>query len=182
MSNKRILVIMVVLALQLFTFSCKKKESVVNVQKTKVYTQNLIEFKIEFPDTLYVNQSYDGVIRYKSVLDTIITTFGDKKKNRYTRFILTTTNNPNYDFKHLKQTVKDTFGAKNNREIPLYDIKFSKLGIYYIDGIINDILLLDLNKKDKEGDALSRFIENEERVTHKVVVIEKPNPPTNKNK
>lgn len=174
MSNKQILLIIVVFALQLSILSCKKKASVVSEQKAKGYTQKGIEFKVEFPDTLYVNQSYDGVIRYKSVLDTIITTFGNKKKNRYTRFILTTTNNPNYDYKHLKQIVKDTFGAKNNREIPLYDIKFSKLGIYYIDGIINDIILLDLNKKDKEGDALSRFIENEERVTHKVVVIKKP--------
>lgn len=182
MLNKRILVIIAMVVLQLTTLSCKKKEVMTNEQKTKEYAQKLIEFKIEFPDTLYVNQSSDGVIRYKSVLDTIIKTFGDRKKNRYTRFILTTTNNPIYDYKHLKQTVKDTFGAKNNREIPLYDIKFSKVGTYYIDGIINDIVLLDLDKKDKEGDDLSRYIENEERVTHKVVVIENPNPPTKKSK
>lgn len=172
--NKRILVIIAVVTLQLTTLSCKKKESVVNEQKTKEYSQKQIEFKVEFPDTLYVNQSYDGVIGYKSVLDTIITTFGDRKKNRYTRFILTTTNNPNYDYKHLKQTVKDTFGALNNREIPFYNIKFAKPGIYYIDGIINDIVLIDTITKHKSENDLLRLIENEERVTHRVVVIEKP--------
>ena len=79
-----------------------------------------------------------------------------------------------YDYKHLKETVKDTFGARNNKSIPFYDFKFDKLGTYYIDGIINDIVLIDLHKKDKDGEDLSRFLENEERVTHKVIVIEKP--------
>ena len=60
MSNKRILVIIVVVVLQLTTLSCKKKEVITNEQKTKEYAQKLIEFKIEFPDTLYVNQSSDG--------------------------------------------------------------------------------------------------------------------------
>ena len=162
-----------ILIIGLTIFSCKNenKENISNENKKSSFEEKRIDFTVDFPDTVFVNKYYNGQVRYCSVLDTIITTFGDKKKNRYTRFILTTSDNVNYDVKHLKSIVKDTFGALNNRTIPFYDIKFDKPGVYYIDGIINDIALIDLDKKDKNGDYLSRFIENETRVTYKVVVI-----------
>ena len=176
MFRKRIkpVIFIIVTTIQLFV-SCKEEKKIRQEDMKKV-AQRPIEYAIEFPDTVVVNELNDGIIKYKSKLDTIITTFGDRKKNRYTRFILTATKNPNYDFKHLKETVRDTFGAINNRKIPFYRITFSKPGVYYLDGIINDIVLIDLNKKDKAGDDLSRFIEQEERVTKKVVVINRPAP------
>lgn len=162
---KRLIIIL--LPILLF-ISCKKEIESKNV---KNIIENPIEYSIEFPDTVIVNELNDGVIKYKSKLDTIITTFGDRQKNRYTRFILTATKNPNYDFKHLKLVVKDTFGAINNRSIPFYNIAFSKLGVYYLDGIINDNVLININRKDQDGDNLSRFVEQEVRVTKKVIVI-----------
>jgi len=131
-----------------------------------------IEYSIEFPDTVFPNQVNDGTIYFKSTLDAIITTFGDKRKHRYARFIITTTQNVDYDFKQLKLAVKDTFGALNNKEIPFYDIKFPKEGVYYIDGIINDIVLLDTIKNSKPDDKIE-LVQNEVRVTHKVTVLSK---------
>lgn len=160
--------------------SCKEEKEVNenelnnNKMTNEGRDNNVIEFEIKFPDTIFVNQSVDGVIEYKSILDTITTSFGGEEKNRYTRFILTTTDDIDYDFKYLKRIVKDTFGARNNRTIPFYDIKFTKSGIYYIDGLINDVVFIDLYTKDSEGNELFRLIENEERVTHKVIVVEKP--------
>src|SRR5690606_18127552 len=106
------------------------------------------------------------------VLDTITTSFDDKKKNRYVIFYLTIVNKPDPDYIHLKKVAK-MYGANNNREIHIYDIKFPNSGTYYIDGIINDYVVIDLDKKDKEGFELVREIENEERVTHKVYVLDK---------
>jgi hypothetical protein len=173
MKKQKNILISLFLCLSLLVYSCKNENKIVANSEKNIF-QNQIEFKVDFPDTLYVDQFYDGIINYKSMLDTIITTFGNKNENRYTRFILTTSDNINYDFEYLKKIVKDSFGAVSNREIPFYDIKFSEPGVYYIDGIINDNILIDtMTRYNKRNDKL-RYIENEERVTHKVVVIERP--------
>lgn len=168
-----------ILCCSLFTsqlFICCKENNSQNQTapiNTSIEKTQKITFKIEFPDTVYINQLNDGEITYSSVLDTIITTFGDSKKNRYTRFIMTTSTNVDYDYKELKTKAKDTFGALNNRSIPFYDIKFGKAGVYYIDGIINDIVLIDTITKNKSNYDVLRFIENEERVTKKIVVLDR---------
>lgn len=155
----------------LIIFSCQKDKSKPKIPNRESNTQ--IEFEIDFPDTVYVNKLYDGEIKYRSGLDSIITTFGDKQKNRFTRFIVAKpTTNISYNFENLRKKVKDTFGALNNRIIPFYDIKFSKLGVNYIDGIIDDIVLIDTIKKAKDNDSLL-LLRNEKRVTHKVYVIDK---------
>lgn len=175
MLNKKIIVIVVLVILQFTTFSCQKKEgekSVSNLERKK-NTKKQIEYTIEFPDTVYLNKTYNGIIKYKSVLDTITTSFDDKKKNRYVIFYLTIVDKPDSDYKHLKKVAKK-YGADNNREISIYDIKFTKTGTFYIDGIINDYVVIDINKKDKEGFDLVREVENEERVTYKVCVLKEP--------
>ncbi|MFN3968877.1 hypothetical protein [Flavobacterium sp.] len=159
----------ILLFVSLVIFSCKKKDAI----ETKKHTQERIKYKVQFPDTVIVNKPYNGVIKYQSSLDTVTTTFDDKKKNRYVLFFMTITQNPNYDEKHLKQIFSDTFGASNNREIDIENIQFNKPGIFYIDGIINDYVVIDLDKKNKEGTKIVREIEDEKRVTHKVVVIGK---------
>jgi hypothetical protein len=154
--------------------SCKNDTQNESVDTDNKYSKKeTITFEFNFPDTVYINQSYNGEIKYKSKLDTIITTFGDSKKNRYTRFIMRKSKYVNYDFKVLKLNIKDTFGALNNRTIPFYNIKFNELGIHYIDGIINDIVSIDTVTSKRRGTDLVRLIENEVRVTHKVVVIKK---------
>ena len=168
---------LLILTFFLTLFSCKKNDSkeVLNQKIDKV--ERKIEYTISFPDTLLVGKEYDGNIYYKSVLDTIITTFGNSKVNRYARFILVTSKQPSRTYQELKNKVKDTFGALNNREIPFYRIKFEEPGLYYIEGLINDVVTIDTVTGTKSKNDLIRLIENEEPVIHKVTVIEKPLPP-----
>jgi hypothetical protein len=156
------------------TVSCKKQETVIDKSRGFKPEKIEIEYKMEFPDTLYTHQEYNGIVKYKSVLDTITTEFGNKEKYRYVLLFLTTTNHPYHDPKQLKHAIRDTFGAINNREIPFSKIKFNTTGVFYIEGIINDYVLIDTDKKNKEGVELAREIENEKWITHKVVVIDKP--------
>lgn len=79
--------------------------------------------------------------------------------------------NPDNDYNTVKTAIRDTFGALNNKQIPFYNIKFSKPGVYYIDGIINDYIVIDLHKKDREGYDLVRIVETEERISHKIIVL-----------
>jgi hypothetical protein len=171
MFNKKNLIMMAFLLLQFGFFSCKKEEPKINHQ-TQKYAEKWIDYKLEFPDTVYVNELNEGIIRYKSILDTVTTSFDDKKNKRYVMFYLTTVDKPYKDYKKIKKS-KQVFGADNNKLISLYDIKFDKTGIYYIDGIINDYVVIDINKKDSKGNELVREIEKEDRVTRKVVVINK---------
>lgn len=158
----------------IFLFCCKKIENnTVNTKSKTSKINNFIDYHIEFPDTVYANSSYEGKINYVSNFDSIIEKFGDKEKNRYVFVSLVFTNKLEDDIVHLKRVVTDTFGAIDNRLIPIYDISFPTKGNYYIDGIINDAVFIDLNRKDENGENLIRWIEDEVRVTKKVVVIDK---------
>jgi hypothetical protein len=163
---KKRIIFLVIVIIQIITFSCKKEEKDIY----KKVSLKEIECVVEFPDTVYVNQKYNGVIRYKSILDTITTSFDDKKKDRYVIFYLKIVDKPDFDSKYQKKNAK-MIGADNNRKISINDIIFTKTGIHYIDGVLNDYVLIDLNKKDKEGFELLREIEKDIRVTQKVVVI-----------
>ena len=92
--------------------------------------------------------------------------------NRYIIYSLTKTKNIDYNTKQLYKIKLDTFGAVDNRTIPFYDIKFSEVGTFYIDGILNDYVTIE--KPNAKPTDKSRYIENVLRATHKVVVIEKP--------
>ena len=81
---------------------------------------------------------------------------------------------PDYDFVYLKEHIKDTFGALNNRIINVTDVIFSEVGEFYIDGIINDLVAIETDIKDKDGLDMVRLVENEQRVTHKIIVIRRP--------
>jgi hypothetical protein len=176
----------VVSFLILIAYSCKRNDD--NLQKTgtleqkqkltnKKFANNVVQFEFEFPDTVYVNKPYNGKIKYKGILDTITTQFNfdsGASKRRYINFIFTKTKNINYNNKHLKTIAHDTIGAFDHNTILLSDIKFTQIGINYIDGIINDNAFIYLNIKDKNGESLARSITDEVRATHKIVVIEKP--------
>lgn len=169
--KKKIIIIFSILLLS-FVFSCKKDKINEN-KKTKNLTETNAFVKFNFPDTVYVNKLYNGKIEYKGVLDTITTSFDDKIKSRYISFYMTKTKNIDYEMKQLYKIKLDTFGAIDNRTIPFYDVKFSELGIHYIDGLINDHVTIDTLIRSKPTDKV-RYIENVLRVTHKVFVIESP--------
>ncbi|WP_413511979.1 hypothetical protein [Myroides odoratus] len=158
----------------LFFLGCKKIENDrVNKEYETYKIKNFIDYQIKFPDTVYVGIFYEGEINYVSNFDSIIEKFGDERKNRYVFASLLVAKNLEDDIVRLKTVVTDTFGAIDNRLIPIYDISFPTKGNYYIDGIINDAVFIDLNRKDENGENLIRWLEDEVRVTKKVVVIDK---------
>jgi hypothetical protein len=156
----------------LLVFSCKGDMPIEKISK-----KNLIEttafVKFVFPDTVYLNKLYNGKIEYKGVLDSITTSFDERTKSRYISFYMIKTKNIDYEMKQLYKVKLDTFGAIDNRTIPFYDLKFTELGVNYIDGIINDHITIDTLTKPKPTDKV-RYIENVLRATHKVFVIESP--------
>lgn len=156
--------------LLLFLGACNNKNPLKN--ESKIETNNRIRYEMIFPDTVIIGKEYFGLINYNSTLDSVTTKFGVKGKNRYVRLIMTTTETVDYDYKYLKSIVKDTFGAYDNRTIDFL-LKFEKLGTTYIDGLINDVVLIDLEEKNSNGEEMIRWIEDEVRVTKKVVVIDK---------
>lgn len=163
-------VIFCLIALFLMLISCKDEKNTIKKDKIHNYEINIV-----FPDTVYVNEGYDGKIEYKNDLDTLTTEI--RKLEKYTRFldyILLTTKSINYKDDYLKKIANDTFVGKTNRLIPLYNIKFDKLGLNYIDGTITDEVIIENGAKGKNGEPMDRVITNEFRSTKVVYVIEKP--------
>lgn len=159
-----------ILVISFFLFSCKN-ETKKNISSKK-YVHAI--FNINFPDTVYINKYYEGKIYYKSDLDTITTVLNAivDKKSRMIEYGFVTTKLIVHDDEKLKKLTTDTMFTKSNKFIPLF-IKFDKLGINYIDGIIKDEVWIDTieiinNRKEKR----TRIITNEFRATKKVVVIE----------
>lgn len=161
-------------SLLLFTFSCKKETHVEN-KKTKTLSETTAFVKFIFPDTVYINKLYNGKIMYKGILDTITTSFDDQTKSRYISFYMTKTKNIDYETEELYKLKLDTFGAIDNRTIPFHKIKFTELGTFYMDGIINDHVMIDTLTRPKKPTDKVRYIENIIRANHKVVVIENHN-------
>lgn len=174
MKMQKEIIVTVSAILLIILVSCKENRS----SEKEIVIQNkfkngYVEFNFDFPDTIYINEVYNGKINYKSVLDTITTSFEDKRKSRYITYYMNKTQDVNYNLKDLKKMNLDTFGAINNRTIPIYGIKFSELGVHYLDGIINDHISIDTFSQSKKNEDKARYIENVVRATHKVIVIEK---------
>ena len=173
--------ILIVSLFCLLLCSCKK-ESGLNIQVDKVKHSQIfhdenrtVQFQFEFPDTVFVNKSYDGKIKYKGIFDTITTNVQEEidGKNRYIVYALTKTNNVNYDEGHVKKMRLDTFGAIDHNTIPFHKIKFSQVGTHYIDGMITDQVLIDSSSIEKKSSDMVRLLTKEVRATKKVYVIKK---------
>ncbi len=151
-------------------FACNNKndkESVPKKDKSKNY-------RFDFPDTLIVNKKYNGVLYYESKLDSISTKIGDLENYRYSRLLITKTDKIASTNDEIFKKIKDTFWAKNNREIIFTDVVFDKIGVFYLEGYIYNLAGVKLAKKDENGENMYDMIEEFEPVIHKVIVIEKP--------
>jgi hypothetical protein len=166
---KKIIVFSLIVCLS----SCRKDENKGIHNEKKMQTDNF-SVKIDFPDTVYVNKYYNGQIEYKNILDTITTKVLDVKNPRYIQYAFTITKKINYSEEHLKKIKLDTIYTNSNRFIPLTVILFKELGVNYIDGIITDEVSIENGGKNEKGNPMTRVITHQFRVTHKVVVIEKP--------
>jgi hypothetical protein len=159
--------------------SCYKKEQQVKQNHSEIDFKkgDKINYKIDFPDTVYVSQPYNGILYYKSILDTVTTSFENKEKERYTILYLKLLSKYIYDefeYENFKKTSKLVFGADDHTKITFKNIKFDSIGTFYINGVILDFVYINLNKKNENGEDLLRLIEKQEEIIHKVVVIPKP--------
>lgn len=158
----------------LILISCTERtteKKVANKTNKKQFTNEAI---FDFPDTIYKNKTYDGKIKYSGILDTITTDVMHDKNGiqRYIGFSFITSNDSNCTLKELRKMNLDTVGAVDNHTIPFYDIKFAKIGTYYIHGIINDHAFIDTNKVSNPKNKV-RYIENEAQVRYKIIVVDK---------
>lgn len=131
------------------------------------------KYHFDFPDTLIVNKKYDGILYYKSELDSISSKMADLENYRYSRLLISKTDKIASTNDEILEKIKDTFWAKNNREIIFTDISFNKKGIFYLEGFIYNIAGVKLDKKDKDGEYIYNMIEEYEPVIHKIIVIDK---------
>ncbi len=170
--GKIVLITVINLIIILLLSSCKEESKITDTNKynnTLFATKDRnVQLKFIFPDTIYQNKIYHGDIYYKGILDTVNTQLATNEKTRILYYSYTTSKSIEYTEGHLKGTMKlDTVGAISNDTIPFYDIKFSKLGVNYIDGIIEDKVYLQQKDTTKV-----RIITNTTRATHKVVVVD----------
>jgi hypothetical protein len=159
------ILVILYLIIAFFIFSCKENNVVNKLDKI-----NYNETRIIFPDTVFLNESNNGWIHYKNDLDTLTIKFNDLEKLRFLYFEYFLTNNPSDNNNEIRKMITDTFVAKNNRIIPLYDIKFDKLGINYFNGIITDEVIIANGGVLKNGKKGDRIITNEIRLIHPVYV------------
>ncbi len=173
--------IIYVFCIVIIIISCIKSEKkVLKEYKTyqTVYKQKDFTIKFNFPDTLYRDSAYTGVISYNNKIDSInssLDTYGNKLDDSISRkidFIYTLGKN-NLPF-------KDESLDKNNKELDtMYGIIkksknifankfiFNTLGNNYINGVIKDNIYINVGK------GKLRNIKMEYKVIHKLHVIEK---------
>lgn len=152
-------------------FSCKKE---INKKiKTSVKQKNLKpDIDFNFPDTVYLNKSYNGVIKYKGrVLDTFnILPNSDLDKDGKARFVfyrLTKTKTKSISDELIFNNKEvDTLISKTNTEILIKNIKFTETGVNYIDGLLTDEVYIAIENEEL------RIITKEYRITKKVIVVD----------
>lgn len=135
-----------------FSTSCKHNKKVPDKAKTNNHREYYLD--VYFPDTVTINNTYEGNIVYKGILDTITTKlFVEGNSMRLLTLYLK--NNKTLiksSYNHiLKSKEKDTFYPsknENNYDI-FFEYKFKNLGINYLEGILEDEVYLNTNDTSK---------------------------------
>ena len=165
----------IVFFLALIYLGCKdlSNDSAKNLSPKKEKDKHGFDYRIDFPDTLYLNKLYDGEIYYESPMDTIIKKFFNPEEDRYVVFRCPPGNGYTFRQKSYIDSIGEyRFGAVNNRTIPIYDLIFSKTGNYKISGFVNDLVLLNPETKYNKDEEKIRLIERDFPITLNIVVID----------
>lgn len=154
-----------------FFLSCNKKE--VNTAFTNVSDKNELEVAIvDFPDTISVNEIYQGNITYTSTFDTITDKLNtDGSIRRYIMLIYHLPNILDMTNKELGTKSTDTTFAYKLPDVPIRDIQFKEKGNYQLEWTIKDMIIFDTIKNRTNMEVLPMKVE-ETRVSKRVVVIE----------
>lgn len=166
---RRFILLTVILVLA----GCRDEKETDDVVSQTVETDKFFKYSVKFPDTVYVNELNDGEIIYESPFDTITDNFSDPIQDRYVVFRTL----PNSSYSFYKDFYNDSLqeyriGAIDNRTIPFYDLTFQKAGNYKIDGLINDLVLIEPQTKNNSDKTKVRLIETDFPMFFNVVVIE----------
>lgn len=165
-----------ILLLLLIVESCKKnttlKENIVKDYRVvqSVYDKKDYTIKFNFPDTLYRDSIYQGVINYTNKLDTL-DSYMNQDNYRTLIYLHKKTRKVILDDDielALKEHKYDTlYGLLDDKLFFVNEISFDQVGVNYIDGYIKDNVYLKI-KGDK-----TRWIAKRYRIAHKFFVIEK---------
>ena len=150
---KKIIKLKFCLILIIFSFiACKK-----NIEKIKVNNIHFSKIDINFPDTLFVNKSYNGFVIYKSLFDTLNLKNG---KDRYINLYLKGCEKPT-KFSDVKKIAHDTFVMYE--DTIRFKISFKSVGKNYLSGHIEDEVDIEKNEKIRIINRISSF--------HKLVYV-----------
>ncbi len=156
----------------MITFNCcnKPKTNQFKNDNLKIDLQkDFLNFR--FPDTVNIKYEYEGILYYKSSLDTITTDFFTKGDTMrlLTFYLKENKNQTTKDYEHiLKSKLSDTFyPLKNNGEI-LFKHKFNKLGTNYLEGVLEDEVIFKTSDTSK-----LRVVTNYKLITLPVFVTDK---------
>lgn len=131
-------------------------------------SRNEVEIKSLFPDTVHRNEKYSGFIIYESPFDSITENMFGNEYNR--RVVLELNSEPYYsadkDF-YIDSLSIYRFIAVDNRKMPYYQVSFSEIGVFELEGKLEDSYLLMNNYPDSISE-ISSLLE----FTKKIVVIE----------
>ncbi len=162
------------LFIPLVIIGCRNEQEAGDEVSQSLKPDQKFEYSVKFPDTVYVNESNDGEIFYKTPLDTIVEKFFDPKQNRYV--VLRTLSDSLYTF-HSDQysdSLKEyRIGAIDNRSLPFYDLSFKTTGTFEINGLINDLVLREPKTKNNSNENKVRLIEEDFPLSFRIVVIER---------
>ena len=162
--NKKTITL-IILTIAIVSCSHHREQNIINESKSEFQNERM-SYIFDFPDTVVINKTYNGMIIYKNILDTISVHLAnpDSIRDRYIIYSMAITNSLLSD-KDLRKKVRDTFGAVDNRTIPLLKLKFTHPGPCYLDGYITDNGYIKIKGVDS-----TRIITNEYRITHRVIV------------
>jgi len=149
--------------------SCDKKE--VN-SNNDIYNKNKMEVAIvDFPDTIHINEVYQGNITYASTFDTIIKKLNthDADITRYIMLIYYPPKNLDILNREFSKIPTDTTYAYKLPDVPIRDIQFKKEGRYQLEWVIKDMIIFDTIKNRKDVELPMKV--EETRISKNIVVI-----------
>ncbi|MBZ9631900.1 hypothetical protein LB465_14015 [Salegentibacter sp. LM13S] len=163
------------LLIMLVFISCKESKKTNDaIVFHSMSTDKNFEYSVNFPDTVYVNEPNDGEFQYKSPLDTITKNFSDPRQNRYVVFRTLPDNTYDFHRDFFNDSLQEyRIGATDNRSIPFYDLSFKTTGVFEINGLINDLVLIEPQTENNQDKTKIRLIEEDFPVSFKVVVIDR---------
>ncbi|TDS56949.1 hypothetical protein C8P70_11739 [Myroides indicus] len=164
--NKKLLYILSVM----LCISCKhKKEDTYNLDNQIVYDQDISV--INFPDTVYKNLKIEGIIDYNfNEYNSLKNHIGRGSISRYIHFYPYVSKDKIVNEDDF--IIKDTFYTQDINKI-LFDVRFDNVGVFYLNGIIKDMIIFDTISNMENSDSKLPAQFSYVLINKKVVVIDK---------